>query len=130
LLDEEVAKQGEVFKGRRVGRENYLPLFPIFTLLLIFISQGGRSFLAPRPRGCTGSTLKLPPLLLCLLPFVGDTIGLPPCHILRQGDPLWGAVCVPKNLDKNVYVLKKRKLTPTNKTELECTHPRAGDPFP
>jgi hypothetical protein len=34
----EVAKRGEVFRGQRVERGSYLPLFLVFTLLLITIS--------------------------------------------------------------------------------------------
>jgi hypothetical protein len=35
LLVEEVAKRGEVFRGWRVGKGSYLPLFLVFILLLI-----------------------------------------------------------------------------------------------
>jgi hypothetical protein len=35
LLVKEVTKQGEVFRGRRVGRGSYFSLFLIFVLLLI-----------------------------------------------------------------------------------------------
>jgi hypothetical protein len=129
LLTEEVTKRGEVFRGRRVGRGSYLPLF----LLLITISQGfrlGGSFLSPHPCSRPGSIPKLAPLLSCLLPFVVDTVGLPPHHILRQGDRPQSTVRIPKTLHKNAYALKNLKFTQSDGNELEQTHPEADDPFP
>jgi hypothetical protein len=41
------------------------------------------------------------------------------CCILRQGNPLWGAILVPKTLHKNVHMLKKQKLAQTDESELE-----------
>jgi hypothetical protein len=97
-----------------VGRGSYLPLFLVFTLLLKAISQGfklGGSFLLLRPRNRLGGTRKMPPLPPCLLPFIIGTVGLPPCYILRHGDPPRSTVRIPKTLHKNVYALKKQKLT-------------------
>jgi hypothetical protein len=115
-----------------VGRECYLPLFLLF-ILIIVISQGFRlkgSFLPPHPHSRSGCTPKQPPLPLCLLPFIVGTVGLQPRHILRQTDPPWGAVRIPKILHKNVYTLKKQKLTQSDENELEQTHLEADDPFP
>jgi hypothetical protein len=96
LLAEEVTKRGEVFRGCRVGRRSYLPLFLVFILLLIAISGGirlGGSLLPPHPHSCLGGTPKPPPLPQCLLPFVVRMVGLLPRRILRQGDP-HGAPCI------------------------------------
>jgi hypothetical protein len=38
LLAEEDTNRGEVFRGQRVGRGSYFPLFLIFILLLLIIS--------------------------------------------------------------------------------------------
>jgi hypothetical protein len=38
LPAEEVTKQWEVFRGQRAGRGSYLPLFFVFTILLLIIS--------------------------------------------------------------------------------------------
>jgi hypothetical protein len=134
LLAKEVTKRGEVFRGQRVGRGSYLPLFHVFILLLITISQGfklGRSFLSPLPPGAlTGAWAALQSGLLCLLPFIVDMVGLLPHHILRQGDPSWSAAHIPKTLHKNAYASKKQKLTQSYENELEQTHPGADDPFP
>jgi hypothetical protein len=72
----------------------------------------------------------LAPLPMCLLPIIVGTVGPPPHHILRQGDPLWSAAGIPKTLHKNAYALKKQKLTQSYENELEQTHPGADDPFP
>jgi hypothetical protein len=90
-------------------RELSPPLFLVFTLLLIIISRGfelGWSFLPPHPRSRSGGTPKPPPLLLCLLPFIVGTNGLPPCHILRQGDPPPSIACISKILHKNTCALR------------------------
>jgi hypothetical protein len=84
----------------------------------------------PRPHSSPGGTPKLPPLLPCLLPFIVSTIGLRPCHILRQGDPPWGAVCIPKILHKNACALRKHKLIESDKNVLKQTHPGIGNPSP
>jgi hypothetical protein len=57
-------------------------------------------------------------------------VGLPPCYILKQGDPPWGTVRIPNTLHENVYLLKKQKLTQSDENELEQTHPGVGDPVP
>jgi hypothetical protein len=46
-------------------------------------------------------------------------IGLPPLHIVGQGDPPQGVVRIPKTLLKNAYVLRKQKLTQSNENKLE-----------
>jgi hypothetical protein len=117
--------EGRSFGGEE-GREGVIPLFLIFTLL-IAISQGfrlGGSFLPPYPCGHPDDTLKPPSLPLCPLPLVLSTVGVLPRHILKQGNPPWGTMRIPKTLHKNVYVLKKQKLAQINKTELEQSHPR------
>jgi hypothetical protein len=83
----------------------------------------------PCPHSRPTGTPKPHPLSPCLLPFVVDTVGLPPHHNLRQGGPPWSAVHIPKTLHKNVYVLKNQKLTQPDENELKQTHPRADDPF-
>jgi hypothetical protein len=68
---------------QRVGRGSYLPLFLIFILFHITISQRFKlrgSFLPQRPRSRPSGTLSLPP---CLLLFIVGMIDLPPCDILR-----------------------------------------------
>jgi hypothetical protein len=68
LLAEKVTKQGEVFRGRRVGRGSYFPLFLIFVFLLIVISRGfrlGESFLPPPPRALTAIWAALLSQLIC-----------------------------------------------------------------
>jgi hypothetical protein len=84
----------------------------------------------PHPHSHPDGTPKLPPLLACLPPFVVGTIGLPPYHILRQGDPSWGDACIPKILHKNAYTLRKQKLTQLEENKLEQTHLGAEDPSP
>jgi hypothetical protein len=133
LLAEEVTKRGEVFRGRRVGRGSYFTLFLVFVLLsssypMDLGSKGASS--PPPPRSCPSGTSKPPPLLSCLLPFIVRTTGLPPHHILRQGDPPRGAACIPKILHKNAYALRKQKLTQSDKNKLELLHPGTDDPSP
>jgi hypothetical protein len=94
-----------------VGRGSYLILFLFFVLLLIVISRGFRlegSFLPPCPHSRPGGTPNLPPFPSCLLPFIVDTVGLPPHCILKQGYPTRAAACIPKILHKNAYALKSR----------------------
>jgi hypothetical protein len=92
--------------------------------------QAWREFPPPRPRGRPCGTLNRPPLPPCLLTFIISMVGLLPHRILRQGDPPQGAVCVPKILPKNAYVLKKQKLTQAYESEVKQTHPGAVDPIP
>jgi hypothetical protein len=80
------------------------------------------------PRSRPGGSPKPPPLLPCLPPFIIGTIGLPPAHIFRQSDPLWGATRIPKILHKNAHALRKQKLTQSDENELKQTHPGADDP--
>jgi hypothetical protein len=116
-----------------VGRGIYFPLFLIFVLLIIVISRRfrlGGSFLPPCPHSHSGGTPKPPPMFLCLPPFIVGMIGLPPHHILTQGDPPRGAACIPKIVHKDACTLMKQKLTQSYENELEQTHPGADDPSP
>jgi hypothetical protein len=80
------------------GEGELRPLFLIFILLFVVTSRGfglGGSILHPLPRRHSSGTpgpSALPPYMH---PIAMDTVGLPPHRILRQGDPPWGAVCVP-----------------------------------
>jgi hypothetical protein len=133
LLAEEVTKRGEVFRGVESGERELFHSLPRLCPPVIVISHGfglEGSFLPPPPRSCPSGTSKPPPLLSCLLPFIVRTIGLPPHHILRQGDPPWGAACIPKILHKNAYALRKQKLTQSDKNKLELLHPGTDDPSP
>jgi hypothetical protein len=61
-----------------VRRGSYLPLFLVFILFLISISQGfrlRRSFLPLRHPSHSGGTLKPHPLHPCLLPFIVGMVG-------------------------------------------------------
>jgi hypothetical protein len=84
-LTEEVVEQGEVFRGRRVAKGSYLPLFLIFILLLDAAYQrfglGGR-FLPLRPHDRLGGVPSPPPLPLFPQSFIIDTVGIPPHRIL------------------------------------------------
>jgi hypothetical protein len=71
-----------------------------------------------------------PPLLPCLPPFIVSMIGLPPRHILRQGDPPRGDACIPRILHKNAYALRKQKLARSDENECEQTYPWGDDPSP
>jgi hypothetical protein len=103
LSAKEVAKQGEHFRGWRVKSGSYLPIFLIFTLLLIIISRG---------YGLRGSLLPpMPSQPLGLLPFVVGMVGFHLATSSSRVTPPWCTVHIPMILHKNAYMLKWQKLT-------------------
>jgi hypothetical protein len=131
LLDGKVMKRGEVFRGAKIAEREFSPpltqLHPPPHHHLPRI-QALREFLPP-PHRSSGAP-KPPPLPSWLSPFIVVTVGLPPHHILRQGDPPSGHCAHTQDpAQEHVYV-KEVEIDITSRNELEPTHPRVDDSVP
>jgi hypothetical protein len=127
-----VTRQGEVLGERRMGQD-YLPLLLIF--ILFIISRGLQLRRGSPPPLCIcgspGNAFEPFFLFSRTLPFIFGAVGLPPCHILGQGDPPQVTAHTSKTLQHERSRRQKRqKTTQSSRNKPKRTQPGAADPVP
>jgi hypothetical protein len=140
LPTKKVTRRGEDLRGQITG-EDYFPLLLIPILFIISkglkLKRGLPSPPPPHTHLCGSSSNAFESFFLFsfTLPFIFGVVGLPPSHILGQGDdhPPHERISLrihPRPYNMSAAGVKKAEIDTIKQKKPEWTHPGTDDPVP